>query len=50
MNFLTEQERAQLRLQHKQERDKRVCDRNYGMSNERCLDEMEERVDESVPF
>ena len=27
MNFLTEQERAQLKLQHKQERDKRVCDR-----------------------
>ena len=27
MNFLTEQERVQLKLQHKQERDKRVCDR-----------------------
>ena len=27
MNFLTEQKRAQLKLQHKQERDKRVCDR-----------------------
>jgi len=27
MNFLTEQERSQLKLQHKQERDKRVCDR-----------------------
>lgn len=27
MIFLTEQERAKLKLQHKQERDKRVCDR-----------------------
>ncbi len=27
MNFLTLHERDQLRLQHKQERDKRVCDR-----------------------
>ena len=27
MNFLTDQERSQLKLQHKQERDKRVCDR-----------------------
>ena len=27
MHFLTEQERAHLKLQHKQERDKRVCDR-----------------------
>ena len=27
MNFLTEQERHQLKLQHKQERDKRICDR-----------------------
>jgi predicted ArsR family transcriptional regulator len=27
MNFLTEQERQQLKLQHKQERDKRICDR-----------------------
>ncbi len=27
MNFLTEQDREQLKLQHKRERDKRVCDR-----------------------
>jgi len=27
MNFLTEQEREQLRFQHKRERDKRICDR-----------------------
>jgi transposase len=27
MNFLTDQDRAQLKLQHKQERDKRICDR-----------------------
>lgn len=27
MNFLTDQERIQLRLRHKRERDKRVCDR-----------------------
>src|SRR5690606_30728534 len=27
MNFLTEQERQQLKLQHKRERDKRICDR-----------------------
>lgn len=27
MNFLTQQDREQLKLQHKRERDKRVCDR-----------------------
>lgn len=27
MHFLTDQERTQLKTQHKQERDKRVCDR-----------------------
>src|SRR5271154_5328301 len=27
MNFLTEREKEQLRLQHKRERDKRICDR-----------------------
>lgn len=27
MNFLTETERAQLKIQHKHERDKRICDR-----------------------
>ena len=27
MIFLTEREREQLRLQHKRERDKRICDR-----------------------
>ena len=27
MNFLTEQERQQLKFQHKRERDKRICDR-----------------------
>ncbi len=30
MNFLTEQEREQFRLQHKLERDKRVCARGWG--------------------
>ena len=27
MNFLTEQDRKQLKAQHKEERDKRICDR-----------------------
>jgi transposase len=27
MHFLTDQERTQLKAQHKQERDKRICDR-----------------------
>lgn len=27
MNFLTDEERLQLRAQHKKERDKRICDR-----------------------
>ena len=27
MNFLTNEERLQLRTQHKKERDKRICDR-----------------------
>ncbi|MBM3191514.1 MAG: IS630 family transposase, partial [Chlamydiae bacterium] len=27
MKFLTEVEREQLKLQHKRERDKRICDR-----------------------
>ena len=27
MNFLDDQERARLKIQHKKERDKRICDR-----------------------
>ena len=27
MNFLSEQERTELRAQHKKERDRRICDR-----------------------
>jgi hypothetical protein len=27
MLFLTDQERTQLKMQHKRERDKRICDR-----------------------
>jgi predicted transposase YdaD len=27
MHFLTDQEKTQLKVQHKQERDKRICDR-----------------------
>jgi len=27
MNFLSEQEKVQLRIRHKKERDKRICDR-----------------------
>ena len=27
MNFLSDQEKSELRTQHKQERDKRICDR-----------------------
>ncbi|MGE5195761.1 MAG: GxxExxY protein [Anaerolineae bacterium] len=29
MNFLSDEERYQLRAQHKKERDRRICDRTY---------------------